>query len=131
MGLQHNEVLVRFQTNSKTRPVAAGRAKSRQYTSTHGFCQIWLEPLVPITTSGYQFVLLMVTLRYPTVNPNILNFICHCPLLIFWPSLHSRNVDKHCLPNAENRCQWRVNQLSSSIFGNLSDNWLETFLYKI
>ena len=53
-GLNLKNRSVRFQTRPKARPADSWWAKPDPHPSTHLFCRVWLDPLVPISSSAFQ-----------------------------------------------------------------------------
>ena len=106
-------------------PQLLGRRHLATYPSNGGFCRVWLDPAVPITGSGCQVFLFMVTLRYSTVNCNILTLVHHCPFVMLWLPFYSRKRDTRTLRIPENESQRSVNDFSSCILGILSGDWLQ------
>jgi hypothetical protein len=70
---------VRFgsRTVQKPDPQRLGGPNPAPYSSTRGFCRVWLDPSVPIPGSVFRVFLFMVPFRYPTVNRKILTFAHH------------------------------------------------------
>jgi len=58
--------------NQQPKPLPLGGPNQDPYLSTHGFCPIWVDPVVPISGSTCPVSLLIITFRYVTVNHKIL-----------------------------------------------------------
>jgi len=71
----------------KPDPLHLGGPNPDPYPSTRGFCRVWLDPSVPISSSGIRIILFMVAFRYPIANRKILTLVDRCPFLIYWPPL--------------------------------------------
>ena len=108
-----------------------GEPNRDPYLLTRVVCQVWLDPSVPITGSGYRVILLLVALRYPNVNHTRLTLVCHCLFSMLWPPFDSRKRDTHSLPNPENQSQQSVNDCSSCTVRILSGDWSQTFPSKL
>jgi hypothetical protein len=65
-------------------PLLLGGSNRHPYWATHRFCRLWLNPSVPIASSGYQVVLFIVAFRYHTANSKMLTFVGCCPFLTYW-----------------------------------------------
>jgi len=114
--------------SQKPNPLLLGRPNPDPYPSTHRFCQVWLDMSVSIPSSGFPMFLFMVAFRYPTANGKILTLVRLCPILMYWPPLYSKTRETRSLPQPENESQQRVNDFWSCILGNLSGNWMHTFI---
>jgi hypothetical protein len=70
---------VQFGSRTVQKPDAQrpGGPNPDPYPSTRGFYRVWLDPLVPISSSVYRVVLFLIAFRYPNVNRNILTFAYH------------------------------------------------------
>jgi len=54
------------------------------YPSTHRSCRVWLDTLVPISSSSFQVFLFMVALWYSIANRKILTLVYCCSFLLHW-----------------------------------------------
>jgi len=68
----------------KPDPHLLGRPNPQPYLSTRGFCRVWLDPSVPISSSHFCVFLYMVAFRYPTVMCKILTLVHHCLCSFYW-----------------------------------------------
>jgi len=122
--------MVQFSSRNvqKPDPLLLGGPNLDPYPSICVFCRVWLDPSVPIPGFGYRVFLLMVAFIYPTSNRKMLTLVYCCPFLTYWPPLYSETRETHSLTHPENESQWRVNDFWSSILGNLSGDWIQTFI---
>jgi hypothetical protein len=109
-------------------PLYLGGPKPDPYLTTHGFCQVWLDPLGPIPVSGCLVFPLMVAFRYPTANCKMVHLVSCYPISTHWLPLPSETQETCSLANLENERQWLGNNLWCFILGNLSGNWIWTFI---
>jgi len=125
--------MFRFGSNPIQKPdlLHRGGPNPDPYPSTRGFCRVWLDPLVPISGSSIRVILFMVAFRYPIANRKILTLVDRCPFLMYWPPLKSKTSDNCSLPHPENDSQRQVNDCWSCTFGNLSGNWMQTFINEV
>jgi hypothetical protein len=70
---------VRFGSRTVAKPEAQRLAGPNPgpYQSMNAFCQVWLDPSVPISGSVFRVFLFLVPFKYPTVNRKILTFADH------------------------------------------------------
>jgi len=54
------------------------------YPSTRGFCRVWLDPSVPISSSRFRVFLFMVAVRYVTVMCKISTLVHDSLYLFYW-----------------------------------------------
>jgi len=75
-----------FGSGTYQKPVTQllGGANPDPYPSTRGFCQVWLDPSVPISGFSFRVFLCMVAFWYPTVLCKILSLVHHCLYLFYW-----------------------------------------------
>jgi len=101
------------------------------YPSTLGYWGVGFDLFVPIPGSGYGGFLFTVVVRYPTANHIMFTLVCHCPFLMYWPSLWSKTGETHSLTHSDNASQQCINDCGSCILGNLSGNWIQTFINEV
>jgi hypothetical protein len=101
------------------------------YLSTHRVRGVSLDLLVPISGSGFRVFLFIVALSHPIPNWKILTSVYRCPFQMYCPPLSSKTSEKHSWRNPETESQRRVNEYWSCILGNLSGNWMQTFINEI
>jgi len=65
-------------------PELLGRPNPYQYPSTRGFCQVWLDPSVPVSGSPFRVFLFMVAVKYVTVMCKILTLVHHSLYWFHW-----------------------------------------------
>jgi len=114
-----NTVQFRSKPVQKPDPLHLGGPNPDPYPSTCGFCQVWLDPSVPIAGSSFGVFLFMVAFRYAIANRKILTLVYRCPFLMYWPPLYSKTCENRSLPHSENESQWQVNDFWSCMLGNL------------
>jgi hypothetical protein len=73
--------------------------------STRGFCQVWLDPSVPVSGSPFRVFLFMVAVRYVTVMCNILTLVHDSLYLFHWRSLYSKQGETCFLLHPEVECE--------------------------
>lgn len=120
-----------FRPVQKPDPQRLGGANLDPYPSTCGFCQVGLKASVPIIGLCNLVVPFMITLRYCTVNRNIVTLVSHCSFWMLWPPVYSRKRDTRSVANAENWSQQSVKDLSACIMGNLSCDLLQMFINEV
>jgi len=125
--------MVRFGSKHAQKPDALhfGGPDPDPYPSTRGLCRVWVDPSVPISGSGFPVGLFMVAFRYPIANRKILTCVYCCPFLMYWPPLYPKTSEKRSLAHPENESQRQVNDFCSCILGNLSGNWMQTFINEV
>jgi len=74
------------------------------YPSTRGFCRVWLDPSVPVSSSPFRVFLFMVAVRYVTVMCKILTLVHHSLYLFHWWPLYSKQGETYSLLHPEVEC---------------------------
>jgi len=112
---------VRFGSRIVQKPdqLSLGGPNPDPYTSTCGFCRVWLYASVPISGCVFQVFLFMVAFRYPTPNRKIMTLVRHCPFRVNRLPLKLQTWETCSLPHPEHDSQQRVNDICSCIMGNL------------
>ena len=108
-----------------------GRPNLNVHLSASRFCELCLDPSNAIYGSGFRVFLLMVALRYPTVNCRILTWVRLCLFSMYLPPAKSKTSEIHSLPHPENESQQRMNDFWSCIMGNLSGDLLQTCINEV
>jgi len=120
-----------FRTFQKPNPERLGGVNLDSYPSTHGLCQIWLDPSVPISSSVFQIFLFMVAYRYPTANREILTFAGDCPFRIKRLPLQLNPSDSRSMPHHEHDSHRRVKHFWSCFMSNLRGDWMQTIINEV
>jgi len=68
----------------KPDPLLHGGPNPYPYLLTLGFCWVWQDPSVSISSSHSRDSLFMVAFGYPTVMCKILTLVHHCLCLLYW-----------------------------------------------
>jgi len=82
-------------------PLYLGGPTPDPYPSTPRWCQDWLDPSVPISGSGFEVFVFMVTFAYLIAYRKILTFAYRCSFLMYWPPWQSKTYEKCSLPHPE------------------------------
>jgi len=124
---------VQFSSRTIQKPNALhpGGPNPDSHLSTRRFCQVWLDPLVPISSYVFRVFLLKVTFSYPTANRKILTFLRQYSFQINWPPLWLKTRETRSLPHPEHYSQWRINNCYSFITGNLGVDWMQTIIDEV
>jgi len=118
--------MVRFNSRTVQNPnqLRLGGPNPEPYSSTLGFCWVWLHPSHSISTFAFRVIKFMVWFKYPTVNSKIVTMVRRCSFWVCWPPLWSYNVDKWSLPYPGNEHQRSINDFRCCIRSNQSGHWL-------
>ena len=101
------------------------------YPWTHPVCRAGLDPSFPISSSVHWGFLFLVNVRYPTAHCNMLTLVHRCPLLMYWPPLHSKARETHSLTHHENDRKQCMDVFWSCIMSSLSGDWIQMFINEV
>jgi len=104
----------------KPDPLPLDGSNPDPYLPTRVYCQVWLDPSVPMSCSAFWVFLFMVAFWYRTDNCTILTMVMNCHFLIYRQPLYSKQVQRRSLPHPENERHWSVDNWWSCILGNRS-----------
>jgi hypothetical protein len=83
---------------------------------------------VALSSSSFRVFLLTVAFRYQVANCKILRLEHCCLFLMYWPPFQSKAREGDYAVHPENESPLRVNDFWFCICGNLSSNWMQTFI---
>ena len=85
-------------------PEHFGGRTPRLYSSTRGFCRVWVGLSVPVSSSPCQVLLFTVAVRYVTVMCKILTLVQHSLYWFHWQPLNSKQGETCSLLHPEVEC---------------------------
>jgi len=100
-------------------PLPLGRPILDTYLPTRSSASIWVDLLLPISSSVFWVSLFRVAFRYATVKYKVLTLVHRRLFWMYWPPWWSKQTGTHTLPHPKNECQWSINDCWSCILGNL------------
>jgi hypothetical protein len=115
-------------TVQKSNPLLLGRPNANHYPSSCEFCQVCLDLSCAIPHSSSQVFLYLVGFRHGTANHKMFTSAWCSHFLTDWLLWLSEKRETHCLTHPEHESQQHINDFWSRILGNLSGNWIQTFI---